>query len=87
MPIPSHIPYSIVSLTSLLKRDMEGNKQITVELFVSVDKACHALDELKLPEGYHSTIKRQKRVSNSKDSESSESAMLMQRCPEQTIRK
>ena len=56
-------------ISSHLKSNMEGLNQITRELFVSVDNACHALDELALPEGYVTTIKRQLRVGNSKDSE------------------
>ena len=47
---------------------MEGLDQITGELFVSVDEAGQALDEVTLPEGYVTTTKRQHRVSNSKDS-------------------
>ena len=49
MSIPSHITYSIVPLTSLLLKQPGRPSQITGELFVSVDKACHALDELTLP--------------------------------------
>ena len=56
MSISSHITYVIVLLTSLLNSNMEGINQITEELFSSVDDACHALDELTLPEGYYTTI-------------------------------
>ena len=41
---------------------MKSLNQIIGELFVSVDNACHALDELTPPEGYVTTIKRQQRV-------------------------
>ena len=57
------------TLTSLLKSNMEGLNQITGELFISVDKSCNTLDELTLLEGYVTTIKRQQRVKNSKESE------------------
>ena len=69
MSILSHITYSMVPLTSLYKSNMEGLSQITGELFVSVDNACHALDELTLSKGFVTTIKRQQRVKNSKESE------------------
>ena len=51
----------ILEMTPLLKINMESINQITGELFVSVDEVYHALDELKLPEGYVTTIKRQQR--------------------------
>ena len=37
MSIPSHIPYSIVPLTPLLRSNLESINYITGELFVFVD--------------------------------------------------
>ena len=54
----SYITYYIVSLTSLLKSNIEDLNHTTGELFVSVDNACHMLDKMTLPEGYVTTIKR-----------------------------
>ena len=51
----------ILEMTPLLKINMESINQITGELFVSVDNACHALNEMTLPGGYVTTIKRQQR--------------------------
>ena len=48
---------------------MEGLNEITGDLLVSADKACQALDKLTLPQGYVTTIKRQQRVNNTKESE------------------
>ena len=55
------ISYNLLYHTSasLLESNMEVLNQITGEIFVSVDNACHALDEMTLPEGYVTTIKRQ----------------------------
>ena len=55
-------------------------------MFVSADKACQVLDELTLPEGYNTTIKRQQRVNNTMESEVI--AVDLQchgRCPQQPI--
>uniref|UniRef100_M4BTK7 Uncharacterized protein n=1 Tax=Hyaloperonospora arabidopsidis (strain Emoy2) TaxID=559515 RepID=M4BTK7_HYAAE len=47
----------------------EGNNSITGELFVSVDNACHELDDMTVPEGYLTLIERQQRVGTSMGSE------------------
>ena len=56
-------------MTTFLKSHMKGLDKLTEELFDSVDEARHALDELKLSEGYVTTIKMQQRVGNRKDGE------------------
>ena len=63
----SHFTYYIVRLIIFLRRSMKDLNQITRELFVSVDEACHALDEMTLPEGYVTTIKRKQMLRIHKD--------------------
>ena len=57
MSIPSHITYAIVLLTSFFEETWKALTRSQKSYF-SVDTAFHALDELTLPDGYHTTIKR-----------------------------
>ena len=48
---------------------MEGLNKITGDVFVSVDKAYHALDDMTLPEGLVTTLNGNEKGENSNESE------------------